>query len=55
MKLFQGKKPLLCFEIKELNKQKLSEIDLFEKNSFLNVKLCLNRVVSGKKHHNTTF
>ena len=55
VKLFQGKKPLLCFEIKELNKQKLSEIDLFEKNSFLNVKLCLNRVVSGKKHHNTTF
>ena len=40
VKLFQGKKPLLCFEINELNKQKLSEIDLFEKkNSFLNVKI----------------
>ena len=40
MKLFQGKKPLLCFEINELNKQKLSEIDLFEKKkSFLNVKI----------------
>ena len=40
MKLFQGKKSLLCFEINELNKQKLSEIDLFgKKNSFLNVKI----------------
>ena len=40
VKLFQGKKPLLCFEINELNKQKLSEIDLFgKKNSFLNVKI----------------
>ena len=29
MKLFQGKKPLLCFEINELSKHKLSEIDLF--------------------------
>ena len=38
VKLFQGKKPLLCFEINELNKQKLSEIDLFEKKDFfLNV------------------
>ena len=41
VKLFQGKKPLLCFEINELNKQKLSEIDLFgkKKHSFLNVKI----------------
>ena len=39
VKLFQGKKPLLCFEFNEFNKQKLSEIDLFEKkNSFLSVK-----------------
>ena len=31
---------MLCFEINELNKQKLSEIDLFgKKNSFLNVKI----------------
>ena len=28
VKLFQGKKPLLCFEINELKKQMLSEIDL---------------------------
>ena len=40
VKLCQGKKPLLCSEINELNKQKLSEIDLFEKKSyFLNVKI----------------
>ena len=40
VKLFQDKKPLLCFEINEVNKQKLSEIDLFKKkNSFLNVKI----------------
>ena len=40
VKLFQGKKSLLCFEINELNKQKLSEIDLFEKKDFfLNVKI----------------
>ena len=41
VKLFQGKKPLLCFEINELKKQKLSEIDLFgkKKHSFLNVKI----------------
>ena len=35
VKLFQGKKPLLCFEINELNKQMLSEIDLFEKKNSL--------------------
>ena len=40
VKLFQDKKPLLCFEINEVNKQKLSEIDLFKKkNSFLYVKI----------------
>ena len=46
VKLFQGKKPLLCFEINELNKQKLSEIDLFEKKLFSQCQTyCLNRVV----------
>ena len=56
VKLFQGKKPLLCFEINELNKQKLSEIDLFEKKKFFSQcqNNCLHRLVSGKKHHNTT-
>ena len=56
VKLFQGKKPLLCFEINELNKQKLSEIDLFEKQKFFSQcqNNCLHRLVSGKKHHNTT-
>ena len=56
VKLFQGKKPLLCFEINELNKQKLSEIDLFGKKKFFSQcqNNCLHRLVSGKKHHNTT-
>ena len=57
VKLFQGKKPLLCFEINELNKQKLSEIDLFgKKKTFFSQcqNNCLHRLVSGKKHHNTT-
>ena len=56
VKLFQGKKPLLCFEINELNKQKLSEIDLFGKKTFFSQcqNNCLHRLVSGKKHHNTT-
>ena len=56
VKLCQGKKPLLCSEINELNKQKLSEIDLFEKKKLFSQ--CqnnrLHRFVSGKKHHNTT-
>ena len=57
VKLFQGKKPLLCFEINELNKQKLSEIDLFEKKEFFSQcqNNCLHGLVSGKKHHNTTY
>ena len=55
VKLFQGKKPLLCFEFNELNKQKLSENDLFE-TKFLSQcqNNSLHRLVSGKKHHNTT-
>ena len=36
VKLFQGKKPSLCSEFNEFNKQKLSAIHVFErKNSFL--------------------
>ena len=55
VKLFQGKKPLLCFEFNELNKQKLSENDLFETKFFSQCQNnCLHRLVSGKKHHNTT-
>ena len=55
VKLFQGKKPLLCFEFNELNKQKLSENDLFERKFFSQCQNnCLHRLVSGKKHHNTT-
>ena len=56
VKLFQGKQPLLCFEINELNKQKLSEIDLFEKKKIFSQcqNSCLHSLVSGKKHHNTT-
>ena len=34
VKLFQSKKPLLCFEFNELNKQNLFEIDLFKKKIF---------------------
>ena len=33
VKLFQDKRPLLCFEINEVNKQKLSEIDLLDNSS----------------------
>ena len=33
VKLFQDKRPLLCFEINEINKQKLSEIDLLDNSS----------------------
>ena len=55
VKLFQGKKPLLCFEFNELNKQKLSENDLFETKFFSQCQNnCLHRLVSGKKHHSTT-
>ena len=39
VKLFQSKKPLLCFEFNELNKQKLSENDLLKQNFFLSVKI----------------
>ena len=54
VKLFQGKKPLLCFEFNEFNEQKLSEIDLFEKKCFSQCQNnCLHRLVSGKKYHNT--
>ena len=53
VKLFQSKKPLLCFEFNELNKQKLSENDLFETKFFSQCQNnCLHRLVSGKKHHN---
>ena len=55
VKLFQDKKPLLCFEINEVNKQKLSEIDLFKKKFFSQCQNnCLHRLVLGKKHHNPT-
>ena len=33
VKLFQDKRPLLCFKINEVNKQKLSEIDLLDNSS----------------------
>ena len=57
VKLFQGKKPLLCFEINELNKQKLClRLIYLEKKIFFSQcqNNCLHRLVSGKKHHNTT-
>lgn len=55
VKLFQGEKPLLCFENNKHTKQNYHEFDLFEKFNFSQSQNnCLHRLVSGKKHYNTT-
>ena len=52
VKLFQGKKPLLCFKVKaELNRQKVAEIDFFEKNSFLRVKIIVYTLRKETSQH----
>ena len=51
VKLFQGKKPLLCFEFKEFNGQKVADIDLFEKNSFLRVKIIVYTLRKETSQH----
>ena len=34
VKLFQGKSPMLCFELNKINKQNVCEINLFQKFNF---------------------
>ena len=55
VKLFQGKKPLLCFEFNEfISKICLRLIYLNKKKKFSECQNnCLHRLVSGKKYHNT--
>ena len=55
VKLFQGKKPSLCFEFNKPNKQNVCEINLFQKFNFSQSQNdCLHRLVERKKHHDTT-
>ena len=55
VKLFQGNNQFFCFAFKYHKKQKFKEIDLLNNSSTIQSQNnCLHRLVSSKKHHNTS-